>query len=164
MRKTMLFVAAALVAVTVTEAFGDQTSVMPPSHGIFAPGDIKWVDAAPSLPSGAKMAVLKGDPSKEDIFVLRLKLPAGFRIMPHWHPAYENMTVISGEANIGLGDVFDKTKGVKIPAGGFGYITPQMHHFFWVDGETVIQVHGVGPWQRYFLNPDDDPRRMTSKK
>ncbi len=164
MHKSMLLVITALIAVTVSDATGDEKNVMPPDHGIFAPGDIKWVDAAPILPSGAKMAVLKGDPSKEGIFVLRLKVPAGYRIMPHWHPAYENVTVISGEANIGMGEVFDKTKGVKIPAGGFGYLAPQMHHFFWADGETVIQLHGMGPWQLYYLNRDDDPRRMEAKK
>jgi len=130
---------------------------------VFAPGDIKWVDAPPILPAGAKMAALKGDPSKEGIFVLRLKVPADYKIMPHWHPAYENVTVISGTANIGMGDVFDKTKGVKIPTGGFGYLAPQMHHYSWADGETVIQLHGMGPWQLYYLNPDDDPRKMTAR-
>jgi len=164
MRKAMLFTLATLMAVAVSEASGNEKSAMPPDHGIFAPGDIKWVEASPILPVGASMAVLKGDPSKEGIFVLRLKVPAGYRIMPHWHPAYENVTVISGEANIGMGEVFDKTKGVKIPTGGFGYLAPQMPHFFWADGETVIQLHGMGPWQLYYLNPSDDPRKMGAKK
>jgi hypothetical protein len=163
MRKSMLFLVGALFAVAASNAFAAETNAMPPDHGIFAPGDIKWTDAPPILPAGAKMATLKGDPSKEGIFVLRLKVPADYKIMPHWHPAYENVTVISGAANIGMGDVFDKTKGVKIPTGGFGYLAPQMHHFFWADGETVIQLHGMGPWQLYYLNPDDDPRKMAAK-
>lgn len=164
MRKSMLLVMVALVAGAVPAASGDEKSAVPPDHGVFAPNDIQWVEAAPILPAGAKMAVLKGDPSKEGIFVLRLKVPAGYRIMPHWHPAYENVTVISGEANIGMGQVFDKTKGVKIPTGGFGYLAPQMNHFFWADAETVIQLHGMGPWQLYYLNPDDDPRKTAAKK
>jgi hypothetical protein len=159
----MLIVAAVLGAVTL-QANADEKATMPADHGVFAPADIQWVEAAPILPPGAKMAVLKGDPSKEGIFVLRLKVPTDYRIMPHWHPAFENVTVISGEANIGMGDVFDKSKGVKIPAGGFGYLAPQMHHYFWSNGETIIQLHGMGPWQLYYLNPNDDPRTMAAKK
>ncbi len=164
MHKRMLLIVAALMAVALSAAAGEEKSTVPADQGIFAPGDIKWAEASPVLPSGAKMAVLKGDPSKEGMFVLRLWVPANYRIMPHWHPAYENVTVISGEANIGMGDVFDKAKGHKIPAGGFGYLPPQMHHFLWADTETIIQLHGIGPWQLYYLNPDDDPRRMAAKK
>jgi hypothetical protein len=142
----------------------EDKAALPPDHAIFAPGNIQWAAAPASIPSGARMAVLKGDPSKEGIFVLRLSVPAGYRIMPHWHPAYENVTVISGEANIGMGSIFDKSKGHKIPAGGFGYLAPQMHHFFFTEVETVIQLHGIGPWQLYYINPDDDPRKKTAQK
>jgi hypothetical protein len=164
MRKTMLLMVAALSTLAASATYGADKAALPPDHGVFAPGDIKWGDAPAILPAGARIAVLKGDPSKEGIFVLRLKVPSDYRIMPHWHPAYENVTVISGTANIGMGEVFDKTKGVKIPTGGFGYLAPQMHHFFWAEGETVIQLHGMGPWQLYYLNPDDDPRRMAAQK
>jgi hypothetical protein len=131
---------------------------MPADHGMFSPDSIQWIDGPKSLPPGAKMAVLKGDPSKENVFVIRLKVPAGYQIKPHWHAAFENVTVISGEANLGMGDTFDKTKGAKLPAGGFGFLAPASHHYFWVDQETVIQLHGLGPWQIYYLNPADDPR------
>lgn len=164
MCKRTLLIVAAFMTLVLPAIAAEPKSALPDDHGIFAPGDMKWVDAAPILPPGAKMVVLKGDPSKEGIFVLRLRVPAGYRIMPHWHPAYENVTVISGEANIGMGSVFDKTKGHKIPTGGFGYLAPQMNHFFWADMETIIQLHGMGPWQLYYLNPDDDPRRMATKK
>ena len=164
MDKRIVLVYFALLALALPAAAAEERAPLPPDHGIFAPADIKWSDAPPILPAGAKIAVLKGDPSKEGIFVLRLKVPSEYRIPPHWHPAYENVTVISGEANIGMGSVFDKTKGHKIPAGGFGYLAPQMHHFFWANGETVIQLHGMGPWQLYYINPDDDPRKLAARK
>jgi len=164
MLKQVLLVAAALNLGLLPTAGAQGSGTMPLDHGIYGPADIQWSDAPPVLPPGAKAAVLKGDPGKEGLFVIRLKVPADYKIMPHWHPAYENVTVISGEANIGMGDVFDKTKGVKIPAGGFGYLAPQMHHFFWANGETVIQLHGMGPWQLYYLNSDDDPRKAAAKK
>ena len=156
---TWLLVATLMVAAVPAAAVEGSAD-----HGILAPGDINWADAPSILPPGAKMAVLRGDPGQEGMFVLRLKVPADYRIMPHWHPAYENVTVISGEANIGMGDTFDKTKGHKIPAGGFGYLAPQMHHYFWADTETTLQLHGIGPWQLYYLNADDDPRGKPAKK
>jgi hypothetical protein len=163
MRKRSLFAVMALLASALPAAAADPKAALPPDHGIFAPADIRWAEAPASIPAGAKMAVLKGDPSKEGIFVLRLSVPAGYRIMPHWHPAYENVTVISGEANIGMGSVFDKSKGHKIPAGGFGYLAPQMHHFFFAEVPTVIQLHGIGPWQLYYINPEDDPRMRAAQ-
>jgi hypothetical protein len=164
MFKRILFALAAFFGAAMPALAAAPQGALPPDHGIFAPADIQWGDAPPLLLPGAKMAVLKGDPGKEGIFVLRLSVPAGYKIMPHWHPAFENVTVISGEANIGMGSVFDKSKGHSIPAGGFGYLAPQMHHFFFANEPTVIQLHGMGPWQLYYINPDDDPRKMSAKK
>lgn len=174
MRKTLLSLsAAALLAAPVLAADPTQMkpaeakmmaaaegTMKPAEHTMVAPGDIAWVPAPPSVPAGAKMAVLKGDPGKESMFVIRLSVPAGYQIAPHWHPAFENVTVISGEANFGLGDTLDKSKGMKLVTGGFASMAPQTHHYFWVEQDTVIQLHGVGPWQLYYINPADDPRNM----
>jgi anti-sigma factor ChrR (cupin superfamily) len=126
---------------------------------IYQPGALKWVDGPRSLPPGVKIALLEGDPAKQGPFVFRLKLPDGYRIPPHTHPKAERLTVLSGEFHIGMGDKFDSTKGEKMPAGTYGTWPAGMKHFVWVKGETVIQLHGEGPWQIRYLNPDDDPRR-----
>ena len=128
-------------------------------HTVVTPADTQWQDAPPVLPAGAKIAVLKGDPSKEGIFVIRLMAPAGSKVMPHWHPTSENVTVISGELHIGMGDKFDKTKGVTVPVGGFISIAPMMHHYAWMETETVVQIGGMGPFQLIYVNPKDDPSR-----
>ena len=140
-----------------------QGTMMPAEHMMMAPGDITWVPAPPVLPPGAKVAVLKGDPSQETMFVMRAWMPAGYYIAPHWHPSFENVTVISGEANFGMGDTCDKSKGHKIPAGGFASMPPQVHHCFWTEQETILQLNGMGPQQFYYLNPADDPRNMEKK-
>ena len=49
-------------------------------HTIIAPQDIKWAPAPAVLPPGAEAAVLFGDPSKEGLFALRLKLPEGYSV------------------------------------------------------------------------------------
>ena len=131
-----------------------------PSHGqaIHTPDQIKWKDGPASLPQGAKMAVLEGDPAEEGFFTMRISLPDGYSVPPHIHPAVEHVTVISGTFNFGMGDKLDKSATQALPAGTFGYWPAGMKHFAWAKGETVIQVHGIGPWKIEYLNPADDPR------
>ena len=120
--------------------------------------DLSWKDGPPSLPPGAKFAVLEGDPTKAGPFVFRVKVPDGYRIPPHVHPKAERVTIISGTFNLGMGDKFDATKGEALPAGTYGTWPAGMKHFVWVKGETVVQFHGEGPWTITYLNPADDPR------
>lgn len=161
MRK-LLTVALAIVtsgAVAALIAGSEQSTEMKPAeHGLFTPTAIEWKDGPPSLPPGAKVAVLEGPPSKEGPVTFRLWMPDGYKVMPHWHPAVEHITVISGTFNLGMGDQFDKAKGNALPAGGFAFMPPKMNHFAWTSGETVIQIHALGPWQINYVNPADDPR------
>lgn len=126
--------------------------------GFHSPGEIKWKDGPGSLPAGAKFAVLEGDPAKEGPFVMRLWLPDGFRVQPHWHPKVERVTVISGIFNLGMGEKFDQSATREMPAGAFGFWPAGMRHFAWARGETVLQLHGTGPWMITYVNPADDPR------
>jgi quercetin dioxygenase-like cupin family protein len=127
---------------------------------IFPAAGIKWKDGPPSLQKGAQVAVLEGDPAKEGPFVLRVKMPDGFKIAPHTHPMTERLTVISGMFYLGMGEKFDSKDGLEMPAGSFGYWKEGMKHFAWVKGETVIQLHGTGPWTLKYVNPEDDPRNQ----
>jgi quercetin dioxygenase-like cupin family protein len=124
------------------------------------PDTIVWKDGPPSLPKGAKIAVLEGDPTKEGRFVFRVKAPDGYRIPPHTHPKMERVTVISGTFNIGMGKTFDQKATKAMPAGTYGYWEPEMAHFVWIKGETVAQFHGVGPWVIKYVNHEDDPRNQ----
>jgi hypothetical protein len=129
-----------------------------PDHAALTPADMKWGEGPPFLPAGAKLAVLEGDPGKAQAYTVRLRLPGGYKIAPHWHPTTEHVTVISGTFNIGAGDKFDETKGTALGAGSFGYVGPKMHHYAWATGDTEIQVHGIGPLAVHYVNPADDPR------
>jgi quercetin dioxygenase-like cupin family protein len=124
------------------------------------PDRMKWQDGPASLPKGAKIAVLEGDPNKEGAFVFRLKLPDGYRIAPHTHPKTERVTVIAGTLNIGMGEKFDAKRAKSMPVGAFGTWEANMKHFAWVKGETIIQLHGMGPWTIKYVNPADDPRNQ----
>jgi anti-sigma factor ChrR (cupin superfamily) len=145
-----------LAAFALVLAFGTQASTQVMS--LYPPVDVVWKEGPPSLPAGAKLAVLEGDPSKEGPFTMRLRLPDGYKIPPHWHPKVEHVTVISGTFNVGMGDRFDQTATRAMPAGTFGHWPAEMKHFVWTKGDTVVQLHGIGPWTITY-NPADDPRR-----
>ncbi len=126
---------------------------------VYTPKEMKWSEAPAILPRGAKVAVLEGDPGKEGPFVMRVRVPDGYKIPPHIHPKAERLTVISGTFYVGMGDKFDADMGKEMPAGAFGTWPAGMKHFVWAKGETVIQLHGTGPWSLTYVNPDDDPRK-----
>ena len=131
-----------------------------PPQNAFSPDQIKFGPVPPALAPGAQLAVLEGDPmSSSGDFTIRLKMPNGYRIPPHWHPKRENVTVISGRFNVGMGDSFDNSKMSLFPAGSFAYLDPDMHHYGMAVGETVVQVHGPAPFQINYVNPNDDPSR-----
>jgi quercetin dioxygenase-like cupin family protein len=104
------------------------------------------------------MAVLSGDPNNKGTFTVRLRAPDGYKIAPHTHPTAENITVISGTLHLGTGDKFDEAAAHEMVAGSFGVMPAGMKHFAWTTGETVIQIHGVGPFEIKYVNPADDPR------
>ena len=126
----------------------------------FTPDAVPFGPAPPFVESGAQLAVLEGNPSAQSgDYTVRLKMPDGYRIAPHWHPQRENVTIISGTFKVGMGDRLDESKMGAFPAGSFAYLDPEMHHYAMASGEVVVQVHGTAPLQFNYVNPNDDPSR-----
>ena len=73
-------------------------------HGLIAPNDVLWGPAPASLPAGAQAALLEGDPAKPGPFTLRIRMPDGYKIPPHYHPAVEHVTVLQGTFVLGMGE------------------------------------------------------------
>jgi hypothetical protein len=132
-------------------------------HKMMSESDIQWGDPPPIFPAGAKMAVLEGDPGKAGLFTVRLRVPDGYRVPPHWHPTTENLTVIKGTFNLGVGDKIDESKTQAMEAGAFGSMPAKMHHYAWAKGETEVQVHAMGPFRLTYVNPADDPSKAAKK-
>ena len=126
--------------------------------------DFKWGDAPPVLNKGAKLAVLQGDPGKPGPYVMRLSMPGGYRIAPHSHTQTESVTVISGALMVGMGDKFDAKAMKTFKPGGFGSIPGKATHFAMTKGPTEIQIHGEGPFDLVYVNPDDDPQKKVAAK
>jgi hypothetical protein len=126
----------------------------------FVPGQFKYGPPPPFVAPGAQLAVLEGDPSASSgDYTVRLKMPDGYKIAPHWHPKRENVTVILGNFKVGMGDKFDEANMKSFPVGSFAYLDPDMHHYAMASGEVVVQVHGMSPLQINYVNPADDPSK-----
>jgi len=147
-------IAVLLAAAQVPSAQGPSANVL-----FVTPDKINWKPAPAGLPPGAQVAVLAGDPTSEAPFVLRLKMPDGYKIAPHRHPVTETTTVISGELRVGVGDTWDDRKLQSLPPGSMVSIPPLQSHFATAHGETVIQTQGLGPFKRVYVNPADDPSK-----
>ena len=128
------------------------------AHTMVTLGDLKWVEV-PSLPPGAKLAVIEGQQVKQPQYTLRIKFPADYKLPAHWHPAIERVTVISGTFNLGTGDKLDTEKTKALTPGSTAIIQPMTNHFAWTSEETVIQLHGRGALDIHYVNPEDDPRK-----
>ena len=159
MKIALLLIASSVVAVTAAASTASAQTA--DGHKMITPQDIKWAPGPPSIPPGAQVAVLYGDPGKDGLFAMRLKVPKGYRIAPHSHPKPEIVTVVSGTARLGMGETADAAKAQALPAGSFFVMTPGMAHYFAADEETVIQLNSTGPWGLTYVNPKDDPRQKT---
>ncbi|HEX8691227.1 MAG TPA: cupin domain-containing protein [Longimicrobium sp.] len=159
--KALVFTAALVLAAgtAAAQVAPAANTGAPEAHAIVAtPASIQWAPAPPSLPPGARMALLEGDPSQPGPFTLRIWLPDGYRIAPHVHPGNERVTVISGTFQVGMGTTFDESKLADLPAGTYASMAPGTAHFARARGETVVQLNNVGPWALTYVNPADDPR------
>jgi quercetin dioxygenase-like cupin family protein len=126
---------------------------------MFTPATIQWGDAPPNLPKGAKLAVMYGDPGKEGLFVIRLKLPANYKMPAHSHPTDEVVTVVSGTFLVGMGDKLDASKAKALPAGSLVVAPAKANHFALSKQPTIVEVSAMGPFQLTYVNPADDPSK-----
>jgi uncharacterized protein DUF4437 len=165
MTRFRLTLVVSVVLICISFAFAQskkpisKQGLVKPVHVATTADELKWGPAPPALPPGAEMAVVSGDPSKAGgSFTIRAKFPDGYKVPPHWHPTDENVTVIQGTINIGMGDKFDESTAKPLPTGSFALMPKNMRHFAWASGETIVQIHGTGPFAVNYVNHADDPR------
>ena len=116
------------------------------------PDAIAWSPGSPAMPPGTQVAVLEGDPKAARFFTIRLKVPAGSRLAPHWHPRDERVTVISGMVAVSFGEAIDEAALTRFGPGAF-YVNPanSRHYVLFVE-DSVVQVTGIGPWEVNFIS------------
>jgi len=127
------------------------------------PDQMRWGAAPPVLPKGAELALLSGDPGKQGDFVMRLRMPDGYRVPPHWHSMAEHLTVISGTFHAGMGDKLDTASGTALPPGSYAMMPAREHHYAWcTGGPCIVQVQGIGPFDLHYVNEADSPRAQAT--
>ncbi|MFU8806870.1 MAG: cupin domain-containing protein [Bradymonadaceae bacterium] len=174
MKKTLLIAVSLLLAACATPgpaAGGDPDNPQdtatgehfedrgPDQHLEYQPHEIQWQAGPGSLDEGSQFAMLEGDAGEFEVFTMRIRMPDGFVINPHWHPGVERVTVISGTFRLGHGEEVDVGATTPLGPGSYVSMPPGMRHFAIAEGETIIQLSSVGPWEINYVNPDDDPRQ-----
>jgi ketosteroid isomerase-like protein len=143
----------------VFDDFGNSDSPTPISsaHVVVPAAAVTWIDPPPSVPPGAKMAVISGNPGNPEPFTIRLQLPAGYTLRPHWHPTDEHVTVLSGTFSAAMGREFDAKALGDLPAGSYAVMSATMPHFARARTAVTLQVHGMGPFVVNYVNAADAP-------
>ncbi len=126
-------------------------------HFMLSPDELVWGPVA-SMGEGAQIAIIEGNLSEAEPFTFRLKLEPGYEILPHIHPEYERVTVLSGTLYFAHGYEFDRSEVRELPVGSIAIMPPGDPMFGFVEEDTIIQLHGNGPWGIEYINPEDDPR------
>ena len=153
-----IIIGAAALALTVASALviPNALAQRPDGHVVLAPEEIRWSPGPPSIPAGAQAVVMYGDPGKDGLFALRLKLPKGYAFAPHTRPKPEIVTVISGTFRLGMGEGADPTKALA--AGILRASARRSPLRFRRRGYGDPTQRCVGPWSLTYVNPKDDPR------
>src|SRR5262245_37001390 len=111
-------------------------------------GDLR----VPAWPPGIPAAVVTGDPTKEGLYVVRLKIPAGYKIPAHTHSQDEHITVVSGSLHFGLGGKLNEANAKVLTVYGNECASKGIPHFAFTTEDTILQVHGFGPQSITFVN------------
>ena len=142
---TRLIIACALVSAAAGCATTEQHvgSIDPAIASYIEPKDIKWI---PNAAGTAESAVLYGDPNKPGLYIVRNKWKAGNMSRPHFHPNDRLIVVLSGTWWVGTGDVYDPNSTVPMrPGTQVTHFAKGIHYDGAKDGDTIIQIHGMGP-------------------
>jgi mannose-6-phosphate isomerase-like protein (cupin superfamily) len=146
-----------LVSTVVAAGSGWAFTACKDSSGPVTDSPVAFQAGPASFPPGSEIAVLQGDPSSTGPYTVRVRLPDGYQLPPHFHPTDENVTVVDGTFLVGMGDVVDLASAVTLGQGGFIVAPAGAHHWAVARGRTVVQVHGEGPLAITYVNPADDP-------
>jgi hypothetical protein len=134
--------AALAIAVAVSLGSAKVSDLNPAALAYKLPNQVTWTDE----PSGAKRAILLGDPDKPGLYIVLVRWTAHHMSRPHFHPNDRFITVVSGTWWVGTGAKFDPEGTVPLPAGTFiTHFGKQIHYDGAKDEEAVLQIVGQGP-------------------
>lgn len=154
----LLVMGGALFAGSATPQAPKQQTAKDNHMSLTTPDGLKWMPIRP----GNEMAVVYGDPSKAgELYAVRFRFADGFKVPAHWHPQDEHATVLQGTLLLGMGTKWDAEQlTTTMTAGTYVFVPKEMPHFALAKGQTILQAHGIGPFQIIYANPADDPKNQ----
>jgi hypothetical protein len=123
------------------------------------PGALQWGRQPPGLPVGGRAAVVRGDPSKTGPFTIRLDLPNGYQVPPHWHPTSERIRVLEGTFLVGDGRTWSNKSLRPLRAGQETTVAARHPHYVEAKGRTMVEIRSTGPFEITYVKSTDDPRQ-----
>lgn len=144
-------------AIWATSGWADQEHYEGEEPVMLESEELEWKPAA-SVGEGAEIAIIEGDPGKKEPFTFRLRLPDGLELAPHTHPEDERVTVLEGKLHFAHGEEFNRENTEPLEVGDMALMPAGESMYGYAEGETVIQLHGTGPWGIEYLDEQDDPR------
>ena len=165
LRFANVFTLAGAIVLLAAAVYSQEKKESGEAHKIVHFGDLKWTP----IMKGCDLAQVSGDFNAEGTpFVLRIRCADGTKIPAHWHPADENITVLKGTFLVGMGETFEEAKLQTMNVGNFMMMPKETRHFGTVKGETIVQVHGTGPFKNNWVNaadvvPPDAPAAAAAK-
>lgn len=148
-RMILALVGLALPTVALAQQPEALPGVEPAEHAMVTSDAVTYGPIeVPGFDPGMQIAVVHGDPNAESgDYTLRLKFPDGYRFPAHYHPMAEHVTVLSGNMLLAMGDSGDPAATQSYTPGSFLYIPGEHPHYGGVEGETVVQLHGMNPFK-----------------
>jgi quercetin dioxygenase-like cupin family protein len=154
-----------LLAFAPLLSLSQTTDVSHDAHLMTTLEELEWQDPALHkilLPKGLKVALLHGNPNVPGKpFTMLINHPDGWRVPPHRHPVDENLTVLKGVWRMGMGETYDENRARALTPGSHAFMPAGTPHFAHCKGETIVQIHGIGPFKVILVNPDAPMKDAT---
>jgi quercetin dioxygenase-like cupin family protein len=144
--------AGTLATCVISAHAADQFMVVP------GPSGLQWGDTGPQFPN-TQVVILDGDPGKAGPVTLRWRCPNGYKFLPHTHPGTERVTVLTGGMVMAMGEKYDAAKLAEVQTGGYAVIPAKAPHYGECRGDTILEIHTMGPLGTTYVNPADDPSK-----
>ena len=146
------FTLLAALLVLSTAVFADQSPMR------LNADELHWKTGSCSYTKGPQFSLLLGDLHKPGLFIMMVKFPPNFKLLPHWYDTDEHSTILKGTMYAGFGDSINLKEAKAVHAGGFLFFPARQHHFGVTGPEgATVELVGIGPWAAHFVNPSDDP-------
>jgi hypothetical protein len=123
-----------------------------------ADAGLAWGPAPEGLPTGARVAVVSGDPTKAGPFTLRVDMPPEYAVRPHYHPTSEELRLIEGTLHLGHGKKWDQGAMKEVAPDQPVTIGAKEPHFMHAASRVLLEVQSTGPFGITYIDPKDDPR------